>query len=180
MDATPTPPRPQRPSGERAFATGYRAHTGDMMVYGGGVLTLIGVLATVVNGNPLALGASFVGSLSALYFWPTLDTRRAQLGASRQGVFVARIGIIPWSAVHELRVERRALRTMRLATLHITTDRPPLEAVSAADVVPLSERFTARNARVSGRTIKVQLHTLAMPIDAIEQRLRRLRAQASP
>ena len=72
------------PSGR--FATGYRKNSGDMMVYGGGVLTLVGVLATVVNAEPAFMLASLAGTFSAFYFWPTLDTRRPQLGADQRGI----------------------------------------------------------------------------------------------
>ena len=39
MDATPDR-LPDRP-GPRPFATGYKPHSGDMMVYGGGALTVV-------------------------------------------------------------------------------------------------------------------------------------------
>jgi hypothetical protein len=142
-----------------------------MMVYGGGVLTLIGVLATVVNGSPVFMLASLGGTASAFYFWPTMDTRRPQLGANAQGIYVARIGIIRWEAIAEWKVERQALRTMQLATLAIRLERPLPEALEAAEPVPLVDRFTSRNARVSGDTVRVTLHTLAMPEDEIEARL---------
>lgn len=159
----------------RAFATGYRAHSGDMMVYGGGVVTLVGVIATFVNGNPAFLVASLAGSLSSLYFWPTVDVRQPQLGANSDGIYVARIGVIGWPSVETMVVQRRALRTMNLATLFVTLNRPLSDALLVPEEVPLSMRYTARNARVSGKTVRVELHTLAMPVDAIETRLRALR-----
>lgn len=177
MDATPQPRPPQEPPQNRAFATGYKRHSGDMMVYGGGVLTLIGVIVSVLNGHPGPLLASLVGSASAYFYHPTLDTQRAQLGANDDGLFVARVGFIPWSAVRDVRVERRALRTLHLAHLTVLTEGPVGEAVSVPDVVPVAERFTTRNARVSGDTIRVELHTLAMAPDVIEFRLKRLQRQ---
>jgi hypothetical protein len=158
----------------RGFAVGYRKNSGDMMVYGGGVVTLIGVLATVVNAQPVFMLASLAGTLSAFYFWPTLDARRPQLGADPRGIYVARVGLISWDAIADWRVERRALRTMNLATLEIRLKCPLREALEAAEVVPLAERLTARNEKVSAQTIRVTLHTLAMPDDEIEARLRSL------
>lgn len=159
------------PTGPRAFAVGYRKNSGDMMVYGGGALTLVGVLATVINAQPAFMLVSLAGTGSAFYFWPTLDVRRPQLGADARGIYVARVGLIRWDAVADWRVERRALRTMRLATLEIRLARPLPEALEAAEVVPMAERLTARNEKVSGETIRVTLHTLAMPDDEIEARL---------
>jgi hypothetical protein len=60
---------------------------------------------------------------------------------------------------------------MRLATLVIRIDRPLEEAVETPDAMTPAERLTARNARVSGETVRVTLHTLAMPVDEIEARL---------
>lgn len=162
----------------RAFATGYRPHSGDLMVYGGAVVTLVGALAAFVNANPGFLVASLAGSLSALYFWPTVDMRRPQLGANAEGLYVARIGIIAWPAVRSLRVRRRAVRTMNLATLVVELDPPLPGALIAPEEVPLSQRLTAGNARTDGRTVEVMLHTLAMPADAIEARLLALKAVA--
>ncbi|MEO1105269.1 MAG: hypothetical protein AAFW98_16310 [Pseudomonadota bacterium] len=176
MDATPmhggSGGGPSR--GPQSFAVGYRPHTGDMMVYGGGVLTLIGVLATVVQGSPIFLLASIAGSVSAFYFAPTLDLRSPQLGADAGGLFIARVGVIPWDAVREIRVEKRALRTMHLATLYLRTDGPVYEVVVHADPVTPLQRVSARNARVSGDTVRVSLHTLALSAEAIEIRLRAL------
>lgn len=189
MDATPQPPGGGNgggggggeggASGPRPFAVGYRAHTGDLMVYGGGVMTLIGVLGAVVNGTPAFLLASVVGTLSALYFHPTLDLRTPQLGADTSGIFVARIGVIPWSSIADIHVERRAVRTMHLATLIIRTGGPLNEAVVAPDPVPLMMRLTARNANVSGNTIKVSLHPLNATPEVIEGRLRALAASST-
>ncbi|RAH98237.1 hypothetical protein DLJ53_26350 [Acuticoccus sediminis] len=181
MDALPPDhPRPDRePQMPRAFATGYKAHSGDLMVYGGGVMTLIGVLATVVNGTPVFLLISLVGTAMALYFWPTVDTRRPQLGADVNGIYVARFGILPWDKVADLRFEHHALRTMRLSTLVIVPSVPLAEAIVQPDPVPLAERFASRNARLKKGTIHVPLHPLAMPIDDIEARVTALRAAAS-
>lgn len=160
----------------RAFAVGYKPHAGDLMVYGGGALTLVGVLATVVNGTPAFLLASIVGSLSAFYFHPTIDLATPQLGADTHGIFVARVGLVPWAEVAEIRVERRALRTMRLATLILRTRRPLSEAVAKPERVSLLARLTARNAKASGDHVRVPLHTLAVSPEAIETRLRALYA----
>ncbi|MEM9222012.1 MAG: hypothetical protein AAGB11_06370 [Pseudomonadota bacterium] len=182
MDATPAGGGPGRkePGAPKAFAVGYRPHTGDMMVYGGGALTLVGVLATVVQGSPVFLLASLAGSVSALYFQPTLDVHAPQLGADAKGLFIARVGIIPWDHVAELRVERRALRTMHLSTLVVRTIGPVYEAVSAPDTLPLLRRFSARNANVSGDTARVTLHTLALSTEAIELRLHALYTASRP
>ena len=186
MDATPTP-EPGGPGGggngarrPAAFTVGYRPHSGDLMVYGGGALTFVGFLAMVVNAEPAFLIASIVGTLSALYFHPTLNLRTPQIGADVEGLYVARIGIIPWSEIAEMRVEHRALRTMRLATLIVRTARPLKQAVAKPERVPLMERFTAQNARVYGNTIKASLHTLNAPPADVEQRLMALYAAGRP
>ena len=180
LDALPPDhPRPDRePELPRAFATGYKPHSADMMVYGGGVMTLVGVLATVVRVEPAYLAISLVGSLMALYFWPVLDVRRPQLGADVNGIYVARFGIIPWSRVADMRVEYHALRTMQLGTLIVTPEGPLKDAIGKPDAVPFAERFAARNARWKNGAIRVPLHSLAMPMSDIEARLTALRAAA--
>ena len=166
--------------GPRAFATGYRPHTGDMMVYGGGAMTIVGVLAAVVNAHPGFLIASLVGTASAFYFRPTLDLKSPQLGAGPEGVYVARIGIIRWDRMAEMRVEHHALRTMRLATLIIVPDGPLRDCLAERERVPLLERIQSRNARVRGGAVRVPLHPLAMPVDVIEARLDAMRALHRP
>lgn len=180
MDASVPPtggePGPMEPP--RAFATGYKPNSGDMMVYGGGAMTIVGVLATVLNAEPAFLLASLAGTGSAFYYTPVLDTRTPQLGASADGIYVARIGIIAWPAVQRLHVRRQALRTMNLAWLEIDLDPALPDALAAAETVPLAQRFTARNAKTNGQRVEVTLHTLAMPPDAIEARLKALRPPA--
>lgn len=174
-EAPPGEPGGGGEGGPRPFAIGYKAHNGDLMVYGGGALTLIGVLATVVNVNPAFLLASLVGSGSAFYFHPTLDLKTPQLGASREALYIARVGIIPWSEIAEISVQHRALRTVSLATLMVRTARPWREAVSQRDRIGLLGRITARNTRVvSADTVHVPLHTLAMNPEVVESRLRTL------
>ncbi|WMS42514.1 hypothetical protein RDV64_21015 [Acuticoccus sp. MNP-M23] len=160
----------------KAFAVGYRPHTGDMMVYGGAMMTLVGVLAAVVHGSPVFFIASIVGSLCALYFHPTLDLNTPQLGADTEGIFIARFGMIPWSEIAEIGVRHRALRTMHLSTLIVQTRRPLKEAIAVPDRIGLLGRLCAANARRKGGAIHVTLHTLGLPADAIGARLAALQA----
>ncbi|MBJ3778296.1 hypothetical protein [Acuticoccus mangrovi] len=175
MDATPTP-RTGKPSG---FATGYKPHAGDMMVYGGGALTLIGVLAMVVRVEPLYLLASLVGTGSAFYFSPTVDMKSPQVGGNAEGIFIARVGVIPWARVAKMRVEHRVLRSIPLATLIVTPDRPLAEAVSQPDRVPLLRRVMARPVHVRRDEVRVDLHALAMDPYEVERRLVALRTAGS-
>lgn len=178
MDATPQRPPPGGSPSRRGFATGYAPNSGDMMVYGGGVATLIGVLATFVNGEPAFLILSLAGSFASFFYWPTIDTKRPQLGASEEGIYVAGIGIIGWGAVENWQVERHALRTMRLARLVITLDRPVSEALVRKEPFSLLRALSTKNAKVrGGQTIRVDLHTLGMAADDIERRLASLSAQ---
>ena len=163
----------------RPFAVGYRRNSGDMMVYGGGAVTLIGVVATVVNAQPAFMLASLAGTLSAFYFWPTMAFERPQLGADARGIYVAHVGLIRWGAIADWRVERRALRTMHLATLDIRLAVPLDDALEEAETVPWAEKLMSRNETVSGKTIRVTLHTLAMDDQEIEARLRTLAWRAA-
>jgi len=165
-------------SAPHSFAVGYRPHTGDMMVYGGGMMTLIGVLAAVVHGSPVFFILSIVGSLCALYFYPTLNLRAPQLGADTNGIFIARFGTIRWEEIADIQVQHRALRTMRLATLIVRTKRPLKEAIAVPDRIGLVGRLSAANARRKGGAIHVTLHTLTLPPDSIGRRLHALQAAA--
>lgn len=163
----------------QSFAVGYRPHTGDMMVYGGGMMTLVGVMAAVVQGSPVFFLISIVGSLCALYFHPTIDLRTPQLGADTQGIFIARFGMIPWAEIAEIGVQHRALRTMHLSTLIVRTRRPLQEAIAVPDRIGMVRRLSAANARRKGGAIHVSLHTLALPPEAIGERLDALQAASS-
>ncbi|MEM8852388.1 MAG: hypothetical protein AAGD34_01730 [Pseudomonadota bacterium] len=178
MDATPQRPPPGGSPSRRGFATGYAPNSGDMMVYGGGVATLIGVLATVVNGDPVFLIISLAGSFASFFYWPTIDTKRPQLGASDEGIYVGGIGVVGWDGVEDWRIERHALRTMRLARLVITLNRPLQDALVQAEPFSLLRLLSTKNAKVrGGQTIRVDLHTLAMGADDIERRLASLSSQ---
>lgn len=164
------------PSGpdKASFAVGYKPHQGDMMVFGGGAMTVFGVIATIVHGTPMGFIASAIGTASAAYFVPTMDVRSPQLGANGDELFIAKVGVLPWGQIDSMHVQYRALRTMRLATLIVRTRGKVGDAVSRTDGT-FWGKFTARNARVGGNTVKVQLHTLAMAPQDIERRLLALR-----
>lgn len=165
---------PQRPLAAGPFAVGYKPHQGDMMVFGGGALTIFGVVGSFVHATPLGFIASAIGTLSAVYFVPTMDVKSPQLGANQDGLFIGKVGVLPWSAVRSMHVQYRALRTMRLATLIVQTDGKVADALERSDGT-FWGKLTATNARVSGDTVRVHLHTLALAPQDIEQRLIALR-----
>ena len=160
------------PGSPRAFAAGYERQSGDMLVYGGLAVAGIGVVAALVNGSDAFLIATAAGFASAAYFWPLVERRRPQLGASAAGLYVDRIGIIGWPAIEAIDLHETMLRTMRLSTLRVRLRVPLEKAVAVAEPVPLSKRFTTRNWKLSGNVLEVRLHTLSMRPDDVYERIR--------
>ncbi|MEM6381171.1 MAG: hypothetical protein AAF739_00720 [Pseudomonadota bacterium] len=156
----------------RSLGVNYLPGSGDMMAYGGIVLAALGVLAWLVRGQPIFLWMVPVGLGVSAYFYPLIEKGVVRLGADARGLFFERLGIVPWDAIQSVRHERRALRTLRLHTLHIVLTSEPETVVVDTDPAPAWKQWMSKAWKADGRTISIDLHPLAKdPVDLIDHLL---------
>ena len=163
----------------RAFSAAYARNGGEALVYGGVFFLVLGVAAAVVNGEAGFLVLSLAGLASSFYFYPTVDHRAPQVAASSRGLYVDRIGTIPWPAIRRVRLRRQALRTMRLAYLTVEVDGRLEEAVIEPASPPLPLRLMTRNWRRLPHGLEIRLHTLDRPAEDIHAAIERFLAARS-
>lgn len=156
----------------KAFAVGYDLRSGEALVYGGAVLIIIGSLVTIVRGEPFALVLSLVGLGAVFYFRPLVETRRPQLGANMQGLYVERIGVIGWGAIAELDVFETNLRTMHFTKLIVRLASPLEQAVVEPEPVPWWRHWMSRNWVLKGDRLEIKLDTLKAEPGAVVRRLK--------
>lgn len=159
----------------QAISAAYVRNSGDVLVYGGFFLIVLGVLAAWVNGEAAFLLLSVAGLASSFYFYPTSDHEAPQLAASSRGLYVDRIGTIPWQAIREVRLRRQALRTMRLAYLTVVVDGALGDVTEAPDLA-LPFRLMTRNWRRTREGLEIRLHTLDQPAERIHATIERFLA----
>ena len=163
---TTAPPPP------RSLGVNYLPGSGDMMAYGGLVMAALGVLAFFVQGHPVFLIMVPVGLTVSAYFYPLIEKGVVRLGADQRGLFFERLGIIPWAAVKSVRHEQRALRSLRLHTLHVELRAAPETVVIEHDPVPFWKMLMAKAWKRNGNTILVDLHPLAKdPVNLVDRLL---------
>ncbi len=166
-DPLSTSPRPPR-----SLGVNYLSGTGDMMAYGGIVVAGLGVLAWAVQGHPVFLIMVPIGLVVSAYFYPLVERGVVRLGADQRGLYFERLGIIPWAAIKNVRHQQRALRTLRLHTLHVELRATPESVVMDEDKVPFWKVFMAKAWKQEGNTLSVDLHPLAKdPVDLVDHLL---------
>jgi len=163
----------------RSFAVGYNPMAGEMFVYGGAVLVVIGCIVTVVQGNPVALLLSLIGLGSTVYYRPLIEARRPQLGANMQGLYVERIGIVGWRAVTGLEMTETFIRNMRFAKLVVTLKVPLEQAVVEPEQFPAWRRYTSRNWTQKGDRLEIKLDTLKADPEVVMRRVRAFHRMAN-
>lgn len=156
----------------RSLGVNYLSGSGDMMAYGGIVLAGLGVLAWVVQGQAVFLLMVPIGLVVSAYFYPLIEKGVVRLGADTRGLFFERLGIIPWAAIKSVRHEQKALRTLRLHTLHVELRATPESVVIDPEEVPVWKQFMAKAWKQDDTTISIELHPLASdPIDLLDHLL---------
>lgn len=156
----------------RSVGVNYLSGSGDMMAYGGVVVAALGVLAFAVRGQEVFLLMVPVGLLVSAYFYPLIEKDAVRLGADVRGLYFERLGLVPWAAVKSVRHEQRALRTLRLHTLHVELRGDPSVVVSERDEVPFWKALMARSWKHQGHVISVELHPLATdPVNLVDRLL---------
>lgn len=156
----------------RSLGVNYLSGSGDMMAYGGIVVAALGVLAYFVQGQVVFLTMVPIGLAVSLYFYPMVEKGAVRMGADVRGLFFERLGIIPWAAIKSVRHEQRALRTLRLHTLHVELRAAPETVVTEPDDVPFWKALTVRAWKRNDNTISIDLHPLAKdPVNLVDHLL---------
>lgn len=163
----------------RSFAVGYNPSGGEIYVYGGASLVVIGCIITAVQGHPAALLLSLVGLGSTFYYRPLMEARRAQLGASMQGLYVERIGVIGWRAIADIDMVETYIRTMRFTKLVVTLSMPLDKAVVQPEIVTPWRRYTSRNWSLKGDRLEIKLDTLRADPEVVLRRVKALQKMAA-
>jgi hypothetical protein len=164
----------------RSFAVGYNPSGGEIYVYGGASLIVIGCIITAVQGHPAALLLSLVGLGSTLYYRPLMEPRRPQLGASMQGLYVERIGIIGWRAISDIDMTETYIRTMRFTRLVVTLSMPLDKATVQPEVVTSWRRYTSRNWSIKGNRLEIKLDTLRADPEVVLRRVKAFQRMTGP
>ena len=162
----------------RSFAVGYNPSGGEIYVYGGASLVVIGCIITAVQGHPAALLLSLVGLGSTFYYRPLMEARRAQLGASMQGLYVERIGVIGWRAIADIDMVETYIRTMRFTRLVVTLSMPLDKAVVQPEVTATWRRYTSKNWTLKGNVLEIKLDTLRADPEVVLRRVKALQKMA--
>jgi hypothetical protein len=156
----------------RSLGVNYLSGTGDMMAYGGIVLAALGVLAFFVQGQFVFLIMVPIGLVVSLYFYPLIEKGVVRMGADSRGLYFERLGIIPWAAIKSVRHQQRALRTLRLHTLHVELRAAPETVVTEQDDVPFWKALMVKAWKREGNTISIDLHPLAKdPVNLVDHLL---------
>lgn len=156
----------------RSLGVNYVSSAGDMMVYGGVVVAALGVLAYVVQGNPVFLLMCPIGLVVSAYFYPLIEKGVVRLGADQRGLFFEGLGIIPWDAIKAVHHQQRALRTLRLHTLFVELTGEPMSVVRETSPLPVWKQFMARAWKGHGTVITAELHPLAKdPVELVDRLL---------
>jgi len=105
-------------------AVGFEPASGDLLVYGMAAFGIALLIIGLGSGRSL-LAMAAMGPL-ALSFWnyPLIDKSAPQLATRADGLFVERLGLIPWAEIADLELKQTAVRNMLLARLVVTLHRP--------------------------------------------------------
>lgn len=156
----------------QAFTVGYNPSGGEIYIYGGAALVVIGCIVTVVQGHPAGLLLSLVGLGSTIYYRPLMEPRRPQLGASMQGLYVERIGVIGWRAIADIDMVETYIRTMRFNKLVVTLSMPLDKATVQPETVTSWRRYTSRNWTLKGNRLEIKLDTLKADPEVVLRRVK--------
>ncbi len=158
------------------FSVGYNRSQGEPIVFGCLLLGLLFAVVGLAGGVPFLAVAALVPLAIAFWHTPMIEKGASQLGASGEGLFVERIGVIDWDAIDRIDVKRTAVRSIELTRLEILLACPFENAIARAQTLPAWKGYTMRNWKKSQgangqETIVVNLHTLAADPQAVLDRL---------
>lgn len=120
-----------------SLATTYQRQSGEMMVYGGTFFGLFLLLGGVMSGEPALYILSILLLGAAFHFFPMVQLDRAQMRIEPRGLYLDGMGWLPWTAIRDVRMYNRSVRTIRNAHLELKL------AGSVEDVVTSEDKQDA-------------------------------------
>ena len=102
-----------------SLATAYQRQSGEMMVYGGTFFGLFLLLGGIMSGEPTLYILAILLLGSAFYFFPMVRLDKAQMRVEPRGLYLDGMGWLPWTAIRDVRMYDRSVRTIRNAHLEL-------------------------------------------------------------
>ncbi|MEP0707005.1 hypothetical protein [Parvibaculum sp.] len=164
---------PGQAAGPDFLTAQYSKEKGESIVYSGvlaaGALVLFGVPRAPV----LAILAALAALAVAMYHWPYVTRERKALSVTPAGIYLDRLGLLPWNAISDVQIVNRYVRMIRNAELRISLRRPLETAVENAPVTGIVRRYMYRCwTKLSPQEIAVKLSTLDAKPEAVEAAVR--------
>lgn len=162
----------------KPLAIGYRSGSGDSLVYGSFMVAALGVLLAFTTEQPWFLILAAGGLWGAYYYHPYIETKRPQLGASQDGLYLERLGFIAWADIADIELFETSVRSIRLHTLKVSLHRPLQESIAKPEKLnPFRVLMTRCWRRTGPATIDIAIHTLEANPNNLLHRLRSFMAR---
>ncbi len=149
----------------RSFAVGYLKGSGDALVYGALVAAALCFAAALLYRNPSPLLGAPVALYCAYRYYPMVESRRPQLGADSNGLFIDGLGFLNWADIANVELFETSVRSIMLATLRIRLKGPLDDAVARPQRVEAwrsgMTRVWSRRRDAAGDRLEVTLHPLS-------------------
>lgn len=110
-------------AGSSGFTLGYGRGKGTFRVYICLALAAVFGYGWYATGSEIALVVAAFFAATGYYFYPLIETRRIRLGAGEHGVFIEGLGVIPWRAIKDIRLNTYAVRSIEVNELDIELSR---------------------------------------------------------
>lgn len=160
----------------RPFAVGYQRGAGEGLVFGAAVAGILCVVAAFLQNSPVPLAGLLPAGLFAYRFYPLIETKRPQLGANIDGLFIEGAGFVDWRAIAQVDLFQSSVRNIRIAALRVTLNRSLEDAVAKPIARPFWRRLMTRSWKVrrwpGGDGLEIELHPLAGDPHEILERVR--------
>ena len=126
----------------RRYITRYHPRSGELLVYGGFAAGCFAAFLIYMTGNPFFIPGVILGLLSAFYYHPFLDTDSAQIGVDTRGIYIRKLGHLPWAAISAFRVRRIAVRSVERVSLQIKLSDDWQSHIQCKTDIPFTEAYS--------------------------------------
>ncbi len=126
----------------RRYTAHFHPRSGELFVYGSFSCGALSLFLFFNSGNLVFLPFFSACLFMTFYFQPFLDTENAQIGADTTGIYVRKLGHIPWSTIEAFRVQRIAVRSVERASLQIKLRDNWQNHINCVNPFPAYDRFT--------------------------------------